>query len=148
MTPQDDLTAERAAMTLQAGHELDALIAEKVMGFKLGDEPVGDEIHEVYRSPNGRGYYHYQIPRYSTSIEAAWGVVEKITTDFTGVSSKGFGIGFKMEYRTESAGPNYQVTLVETSCAPPFEEMRDICTVVASTAPLAICLAALKVVGA
>ena len=142
-------------MSEQAGRELDALIAEKVMGLTRCDESydvdgLGRVLRFVWRDASGECVYTGDmfLPPYSNSIEAAWEVVKKITTDFTQPSCTGFGVGFKMEYRTESAGPNYLVTLVETSCAPPFEEMRDICTVVAGTAPLAICLAALKVVGA
>ena len=57
---------------LKPGRELDALIAEKVMGIKLEKSQIFD----------GPGYYcastYIIIPTYSTDITFAWEVVEKM----------------------------------------------------------------------
>lgn len=117
-------------MSEQAGRELDALVAEKVMGFKLGDEPVGDEIHEVYRAPNGRGYYHYQIPHYSTSIAAAWEVVPMLD-----LSLEQFWSVVRFE-----TGFEFYANPFQLGDYPAYVE--------AETLPLLLCLAALKAVQA
>lgn len=115
---------------LPAGRELDALVAEKVMGERRlsRNVDVGDgrefrwKIHgELLENP----------PAYSTDIAAAWEVVEKLGKRFnvfvdyptsgnvhanTGIMCDDFGHGH--------------------TCAD------------AATAPHAICLAALKAVGA
>ena len=81
---------------MPAGHEMDALITEKVMGFTLyiGDEiPDGHEhqclqpgeVPEIWlkeRIDHG-GFYRYckhcgNMPEYSTDIADAWRVVEKM----------------------------------------------------------------------
>lgn len=116
-------------MSEQAGRELDARVAREVMGFKLGDEPVGDEIHEVYRAPNGRGYYHYQIPPYSTSIAAAWEVVEKLHQ-----------LGLVVEVSMDNGTGRYcEVWSIDTDRHRVETE---------TTIPHVICLAALKAVQA
>lgn len=85
---------------LKAGRELDALVAEHVMGEVLAYAPCGDsltrtdrfaaatmdEANEAIRRAyarhieNGMKLWpaHYIGPAYSTEIEAAWGVVEKM----------------------------------------------------------------------
>ena len=57
---------------LEAGRELDALIAEKVMGYECvcDEEPVDCPIHNKADL--------YTLRPYSTDIAAAWGVVEKL----------------------------------------------------------------------
>ncbi len=97
---------------LKAGRELDALVAEKVMG----DLP-----------PRG-----YSIPDYSTSISAAWEVVEKLIADSHIVA---LGVSW------DAAKDHWKFL------------MRDFGEIVnteywpsAPTAPLAICRAALKAV--
>ena len=63
---------------MKAGRELDALVAEKVFGQKLFRGAV------VYGnwSPQDDGYDGYvcDVPRYSTDIAAAWKVVEQLET--------------------------------------------------------------------
>jgi hypothetical protein len=109
---------------LKPGRELDALVAEKVMGL-LVIEP----LRLYYRHPTVTD----EIPEYSTEIAAAWEVVEKIKTqvkaetdsrDFTimYVDNKWL-VGWALEY---DGGMDKLVS--------------------ADTAPHAICLAALKVV--
>lgn len=58
---------------MDPGSELDALIAEKVMGFKVGRFGHGDPLEII--TPRSE---FFPIPNYSTSIEAAWEVVEKL----------------------------------------------------------------------
>ena len=117
---------------MKAGRELDALIAEKVMGFKLVAEEVeiGKPMHELFRAPNGRGYYHYQLPRYSTNIADAWEVVEKL------VSTPGPN-GDHHSVRVDYSGD--AVVVIDEN-----EDWQ--VSAIAETAPLAICLTALKAV--
>lgn len=80
---------------MQPGRELDALVAEKVMGFKrfnqppdydgnYGGEPVlfppgvVPEKSGWQWPPKGRVSMTSLTPRYSTSIADAWQVVEKL----------------------------------------------------------------------
>lgn len=65
-------------MEIKAGRELDAVIAEKVMGMALDDifehEEMGDELGWVPISTVPLE----TVPHYSTSIADAWLVVEKL----------------------------------------------------------------------
>jgi hypothetical protein len=63
---------------MNPGRELDALIAEKVMGFRYAT-PVkfvhdGAEQTGVAMTPSAT----YILPHYSTDIATAWSVVEKV----------------------------------------------------------------------
>lgn len=100
---------------MEAGRELDALIAEKVMGFPL----------EIIR-----GAPYPECPRhYSTDIAAAWEVVEK---------DDGWGHDWRVKRWVSSSKP-YSCTAERTADGQNFYAE-------AETAPLAICLAALKAV--
>ena len=110
---------------MNAGRELDALIAEKVMGWRkagtLWITPTGQQLVE---------YHHEWMPeatppRYSTSIGAAWQVVEKLPPHSVDINNE---------------NPGGWICSVHTQLG--YWEAR------ARTAPLAICLAALKFVGA
>ena len=63
---------------LQPGREMDALIADKVMGS------VAEKVHILRACKAFPGYEHTgnyvcpEIPHYSTDMAAAWTVVEKI----------------------------------------------------------------------
>lgn len=79
---------------MKPGRELDAIIAEKVMGWTQCDPLAkwdrweygdpGDDwtvVSEEWCRGDGfpeRGHYRSPIPRYSTSIGDAWTVVEKL----------------------------------------------------------------------
>jgi hypothetical protein len=102
---------------LTAGRELDALVVEKVMGWDMA-KPLGSEPP-------------MELPRYSGDIAAAWLVAEKmlglgwgqvdLSRDWdSGKWTAGFGTWQEGGKRVERTG---------------------------NTAPLAICLAALKAVG-
>ncbi|MFZ1412723.1 MAG: hypothetical protein WAS07_14830 [Micropruina sp.] len=109
---------------MNAGRELDALVAEKVMGWigvanRRQAEGTGERLilkglkhkaDEVLR----------EVPRYSVSILDAWEVAEHFT-----------------DVQIEKAGRNYEVTISGT---PEF-------SAVAETPACAICLAALRAIG-
>jgi Phage ABA sandwich domain len=116
---------------LTAGRELDALIAEKVMGWTdiqravsgyVGHPPVWNHPRVVFTSP----------PAYSTEIVAAWQIVEP--AEF-----------FELAYTPGVWHRNHY-----------DKQERWMCSIViagqhgktrAASAPLAICRAALKAVG-
>lgn len=101
---------------LQAGRELDALIAEKVMEWtQCGFDEIGQEWTGI--PEGGQPGYHSVIPSYTTNIAAAWQVVEKL----------GMQCGFSIHEKE------------------PFA-MHNGISLVAETVPLAICRAALKAV--
>lgn len=100
---------------MEPGLELDALIAEKVMGSPSPSEPGIDQAEYERR----RKRWH---PAYSTDIAAAWEVFEKLGDAM-----------IERDETTERVHWKVVVGGIET-----FGE----------TAPHAICLAALKTVGA
>lgn len=110
---------------LEAGRELDALVAEKVMGWS-GVEWRGFEyavgIHPVTGMVQG-------VYRYSTDITDAWQIVERLTRDGRAVF-------------IDSAGFDPEEWRVIVSVDDPEGQLPS----EAATAPLAICLAALETV--
>lgn len=58
---------------LVAGRDLDALVAERVMGWEA----------PTWHHPEGWGTSDSSIPHFSTDISAAWEVVEKMRPDWT-----------------------------------------------------------------
>lgn len=137
---------------LTTGRELDALVAEKVMGYSRVDVPrdVNGENEGVTLWPPNVDVAEYQwpyvgpvqiysfCPMYSTDIAAAWQVVEKmqergmwaqLRTPFgKGKMDDGFWCGFTPMLTTGWNGrPDHNTS--------------------AAMMPLAICLAALKAVG-
>lgn len=67
---------------MKAGRELDALIAEKVMGLQISKEWVDDEHEEFdYLLLDDEDNYRWTnpVPFYSTDIAAAWEVRSKFT---------------------------------------------------------------------
>lgn len=58
--------------TMEAGRELDALVAERVMGWT---RPPRGRV--TWTAPEGYGTSFGAVPRYSTDIAAAWLVVEQ-----------------------------------------------------------------------
>ncbi len=130
-----------AIADLAPGLALDALVAEKVMGCKLFKNDFvkfgcGCEhrTNDIGLQPHGWTTSHAGLAPYSTSIAAAWEVVEKIKLlrDYvlTQTDSGTWGI----------YGWNYDFT-----SAPVIRW--DEAVAEAPTAPHAICLAALKAVG-
>ena len=116
---------------MEAGRELDALIAEKVMGLTLGPAPMSANF-EITCVKLGDHEWR-NISYYSTEIGAAWEVVEKLRgAGWTfHVDDVGFNDATEGEWRvmfTEATTGNEHV----------FADGK--------TAPHAICLAALKAV--
>jgi hypothetical protein len=80
---------------MKPGRELDALIAEKVMGYS--DVKVGfiDGINWDKGFPPGKKIAH-AISHYSTDISAAWEVVDKLldkwSFDLSSISGKYFRV--------------------------------------------------------
>ena len=108
---------------MEAGRDMDQLIAEKVFGYAILTEPHCDECaamgEPMFRDENGVG----PIPNYSTSIADAWEVVEKLS-----MTTKQY---WTMEYFSTGAH-------VEFSVGGQSYEAEE------ETMPHAICLAALK----
>lgn len=132
MNEQNDVSRE-------AGRELDALIAERVMGYEVSRIRAGALLVEVYaieRRDEAHpsfdvvmcNYYPVSVRRYSTDIAAAWEVVEKLNETERWPTIQ-FG-------PSEDGDLRWWVTLVNPADADVYAE----------TAPLAICRAALKAV--
>jgi hypothetical protein len=143
---------------MKPGRELDALVAEKVMGIesvRLVDETVDKDREwfalvsdgEPRRRAGMFGLHsgYWEVQRYSTGIAAAWEVVEKLRER-----------GLDTWLYTDNYGANRKVWCCYTGDSDPlwdFEEpmgsaMGNLidATHEAATAPHAICLAALKAV--
>lgn len=121
---------------MEAGRELDALIAEKVMGCKIlyvgtvsGEKPWGcgclNEIHSI-------GDGDAELKEFSTDIAAAWEVVEKLREKYNSVDICALSPTLK--------GCHYKVKLWDNAWS-------DSITILSETVPRAICLAALKAIG-
>lgn len=116
---------------LQAGPELDALVAFQVMGWKFGH---GDDVGPVWTGPNGEWPpMDHAPPPYSTEIQWAWQVVEKLVKEKLYVD---VGNG------KNPSGPYWVCRIDEAD-----PEGERIWQAYAKTPALAICLAALKSVG-
>jgi hypothetical protein len=121
---------------LQAGRELDALVAGKVMGWldvkkQSIANAMGQHVMDDYVGlPVAAAAPPVLIPRYSTMIQEAWKVADKLRGEvqFVAVIS--------------GKGPQgTQPWICKVNREGSFLEER------ADTAPLAICLAALKGLG-
>ena len=110
---------------MMPGRELDALVAEKVMGLRY--TPVGSHpnLHsEAWYIPAEESFI-WNPPPYSTSIADAWLVVEKMHPDYA----------FQLQYVTHR-----YVAIFWCDAAHTYSASSDI-------PASAICLAALKAVG-
>jgi len=119
---------------MNAGRELDALVAEKVMELAVGHwgEKGTPEFEGMVAWPIKQNPMlgQFELPHYSTRIEDAWRVVEKLDLLFDYEIRRtmaGWQIGGHWWYNDGEGGFNVYAE--------------------APTAPLAICLAALKAVG-
>lgn len=110
---------------MKAGRELDALVAEKVMGWVWIKEINSPRAPELL-PPNGHSPVMADdpIPRFSTDIAAAWSVIEKLS-----------GPDEYATYQITNAGAAGDVFV----CVGKGEAF-------AETLPLAICLAAIHAV--
>ncbi len=135
----------------KASRELDALVAEKVMGHKVkfekGEPCVWQNDEPVMWNPNDYvllnedgsvaqlmyipgGYAAWVIERYSENIESAWKVLEKLRDKYTNVALHAAN-GWGLSLGSIKVSDDGKVTEEWTEPIP------------AETAPLAICLAAL-----
>lgn len=149
---------------MKAGRELDALVAEKVMGLPITDftktarQPYyswGGKYNNIHYAPNNEPYvvtgvekagcpHVRRIDDYSTSISDAWQVVEKLVKEgdehpvnlHKGLPAFGDHATPFEVYKNYAGYPGW-------TC---YFHDYEVC-VHADTAPLAICLAALKAVG-
>lgn len=120
-----------------AGREMDALVAEKVMGWRKEDKAMLHGIIQVafvdtatdYARPIACGCAEDFQP--STDIRDAWQVVEKLDN-----------LGFTTEIDKREAG--WAVVFIDYR-KNPIGLKED--NAIADTAPLAICLAAFKACG-
>lgn len=134
-------TASAMAPVTGAGFKLDALIDERVFGHSIGWRNSfswrTDIIDEI--KGNSRGYDLISesriagawIPHYSTSIADAWLVVERLCDD---------GWTFELTNSEQPAAGFWLLGGIRGRWALRYSN--------ADTAPLALCLAALKAVGA
>jgi hypothetical protein len=128
----------------QAGRELDAEIAEKVMGLDViqitcidhrGAVPDIGSKSAPYKMSNGKmGVQATRIPGYSTDIAAAWQVAEKLG-------------GYCYLWRDGGVAPLMFDGQWECKLRRDNDPDRRYYAV-APTAPLAICLAAIQAIGA
>lgn len=106
---------------------IDELVAKKVMGWI---KPPETSILKSMWVETPIGAVHPQLPKFSTNIQDAWLVVEKF--DFYTIERvTGYGDGF------------YKVNVSVAQIDGTYSDIE----VQAPTAPMAICIAALKAVG-
>ena len=123
---------------MEAGRELDALIAEKVMGQDTRWLEVLHGEHRLVWFKQNWGYGD-DVPHYSTRIQDAWLVVEKMTGDgFCPALIFDDNGSWVMAFDGIQNLPEDDDPLITSFCI----ESK----MIADTAPLAICLAALKAV--
>lgn len=118
---------------MNPGRELDVLVAEKVLGLVITYVPeraaIGARLEDVPYVDVGTDDERY-LPAYSTYIGAAWEVVEKLTPrHFTRIE-----LTFEID--------TWSVAFGQWGSSAPRAEAT------AAFLPHAICLAALKAVGA
>jgi len=115
-------------LTMEAGREMDALVAEKVMGHTVGRDATLETFYPQYTTTVETSEGFTILAHYSTDISAAWRIVEKFKSDARiGISMADYTNG---GYCFTFFGPG---NFDEYECDAP-------------TAPLAICRAALLAV--
>ena len=77
---------------MKPGRELDALVAQKVLGWTniewvdlkhASEKEVKGSPPDAVASPYTGHKQQFNIPKYSSDIAAAWGVVEKVNKDLS-----------------------------------------------------------------
>jgi len=119
---------------VSASREMDALIAEKVMGLET--ELIITALHGEELLYFGEDRFLCHVPHYSVNISAAWEVVEKW-------NEKSFHI-MRFSHRSEG-GSEMAVALESRWYRASFDASARVFSE-AESAPLAICRAALKAV--
>lgn len=132
---------------LPAGPALDALVAERVMGWVC---PPATSVLPVRMWVGPSGRVHPELPRFSTNIAAAWLVVERIgervddeqSLDFSWLTLVHTGDGYAASFDVSP----HEVAL-DTISGNWWDNLQLLeYAGWAKTAPLAICRAALKAV--
>jgi hypothetical protein len=133
---------------MKPGPELDALVAEKAIGFRRATaETAPNFAHHIdvlkqtwFLSDEERGTCFSAVPEYSTEIAAAWEVVEKLIAKHYFPS---------VQHLPGDRGEEnfWECTLGWEKLPGADLGLREYVSATASTAPHAICLAALKAVG-
>jgi hypothetical protein len=113
---------------MNAGRKLDALVAEAVMGIYPLKDPFGGTRWPCSDHQRLGDGFSTDPPPYSTDIAAAWEVVDKFP--IVGVN----------KIQDNKRGLQYRECIIRNTNGIKFHST-------ASTAPLAICLAALEAVG-
>jgi hypothetical protein len=135
---------------MEAGRELDAIIAEKVMGWQREtDERELRRLNSGYLDAseyarwwiNPSGGWACASPRYSTDIAAAWEVVERLKDANRDDASYDFDLIYESSKERETGLRNDVFGWFAQFGEAEHGSGR------ADTAPLAICLAALEAVG-
>jgi hypothetical protein len=146
--PTAELTRE-AILAMPAGREMDALVAERVMGWT--PKPPYGHWYDADGNPSG---YHPEATDCrkwspSTDIAAAWQVVEKINADPSwkgGTMPRWFAISGPANCGDGRwcAGFQYEICLSgDLWTRDMIEWDEDTCCAGGETAPLAVCRAAL-----
>lgn len=136
---------------IPAGREMDALVAEKVMGWKhVGNWEGDDRYHPVdaiWADGDGNTLPPDPWPHYSTNIAAAWKVVEKMISVGT-LKGTGDVVLYYVNndgcYYDDVGGAHWYCAVCVYEDGPEYDFDDD--GVRADTAALAICRAALKAV--
>jgi hypothetical protein len=119
---------------VKPGRELDQLIAEKVMGMKvyrrMGEDGPNPQYEKIEKVPE---HCAVTYPPYSTDISAAWEVVEKLRN-----KTMAFSLVTMWDHSKDKL---FWLAKFEWWGTERFEFSSQ------ETAPLAICLAALKATG-
>lgn len=125
---------------MQPGRELDALVAEMVIGYRRSFESK-DNPGLWYFEKDGFSVKPHEIPEYSTDIAAAWQLLEKLSLSIVWDGSAWACANAKEITVSVSAnGEDTQPVVIGVGFL-----VTDLPTIArADTAPHAICLAALK----
>jgi hypothetical protein len=125
---------------LPAGRELDALVAERVMGLLVLPIP-SDHPHTNYCLAEPKDALgDVTLLAYSADIAAAWEVVEKVTADGVWECSVTYEQGYATAYGVK--GWTVEISRLDGDNRRQYQALSGLC----GTAPLAICHAALKAV--
>jgi len=138
---------------VNAGRELDAVVAEKVMGFRWEEWQTGRGLYDQEGVKRGKRFHTNRLvfeevptmgveavptrplPHYSTDIAAAWEVVERFRVEPIGPRMVIVGC-----YDSAGLGNNGIGCEIKDGVGGSWQAFAD-------TAPLAICRAALQAVG-
>ena len=120
--------------TLPAGRELDALVAEKVMGWVRGRRYGNGNGEWIIDGKTSVSRTWDSTPSYSTSIAAAWEVVEKMRNTKEAPDETYWVL-------TDCAGSGWRAEILQVLTE--NDAPHQVAYGVGDTLPLAICLAAL-----